>query len=68
MSESLRDQLLKAGFVKKAAEKPKPTAAGKPRTPAPTKPQPPRRSEAEIDLARAYAQRASVERREREQA
>lgn len=67
-SESLRDQLLKAGFVKKSAEKPKPPAAGKPRMHAPAKPQPPRRSEAEIDLARAYAQRASVERREREQA
>ncbi|HTI95280.1 MAG TPA: DUF2058 family protein [Rudaea sp.] len=68
MSESLRDQLLKAGFVKKSAEKPKPTAAGKPKTHVHAKPQPPKRKEAEIDLARAYAQRANIERDEREQA
>ncbi len=68
MSESLRDQLLKAGFVKKSAEKPKPTAAGKPKTHVHAKPQLPKRKEAEIDLARAYAQRANIERDEREQA
>jgi uncharacterized protein YaiL (DUF2058 family) len=68
MSESLRDQLLKAGFVRKSAEKPKPTAAGRPRTHVHAKPQSSKRKEAEIDLARAYAQRASVERNEREQA
>lgn len=68
MSESLRDQLLKAGFVKKSAEKPKPSASGNPKTHALARPQPPKRKEAEIDLARAYAQRASVERNEREQA
>ncbi|HST27192.1 MAG TPA: DUF2058 family protein [Rudaea sp.] len=68
MSESLRDQLLKAGFVQKPVEKPKPTAAGKPKTHAHAKPQLPKRKEAEIDLARAYAQRANIERNEREQA
>jgi uncharacterized protein YaiL (DUF2058 family) len=68
MSESLRDQLLKAGFVKKSAEKPKPAVDGRPRAYTPAKPQPPQRNEAEIDLARAYAQRANIERNEREQA
>lgn len=68
MSESLRDQLLKAGFVKKSVEKPKPTAAGKPKTHVHARPQPTKRNEAEIDLARAYAQRANIERSEREQA
>ncbi|MGH8091011.1 MAG: DUF2058 domain-containing protein [Rudaea sp.] len=68
MSESLRDQLLKAGFVKKSVEKPKPTAAGKPKTHVRARLPPTKRNEAEIDLARAYAQRANVERSEREQA
>jgi uncharacterized protein YaiL (DUF2058 family) len=60
-SESLRDQLLKAGLGKKPVEKPK---APKPQA----RPHPPKRKEAEIDLARAYAQRANVERSERDQA
>ena len=70
MSESLRDQLLKAGFVQKQAERPKPAAAGKPGSHAHArqKPHPPKRKDAEIDLARAYAQRANAERSEREQA
>lgn len=68
MSESLRDQLLKAGFVKKSAEKPKPTVVGKPKAHVHAKPQPPKRKEAEIDLAQAYAQRARTERNEHEQA
>jgi uncharacterized protein YaiL (DUF2058 family) len=68
MSESLHDQLLKAGFVKKSVEKPRPTAAGKPKTHVHARPQPTKRNEAEIDLARAYAQRANIERSEREQA
>lgn len=67
MSESLRDQLLKAGFAAKPKEQLKP-AARKPHGAAPAKPHPPKRTEAEIDLARAYAQRANVERNEREQA
>ena len=65
MSESLRDQLLKAGFATKPKDQPKP-AAQKPPRPAPTaKPKPVAK---EVDLARAYAQRANVERSEREQA
>ncbi|MBS0571412.1 MAG: DUF2058 family protein [Proteobacteria bacterium] len=68
MSESLRDQLLKAGFAKKPVEKPKPGVAGKPRAHVHAKPAPSQRKEAEIDLARAYAQRANVERNERDQA
>lgn len=64
-SESLRDQLLKAGLGKKAG--PTQSAAKQQGKPHP-KPQPPKRKEAEIDLARAYAQRANVERSEREQA
>lgn len=61
MSESLRDQLLKAGLGKKTVEKPKASKAQ-------VRPQPPKRKEAEIDLAHAYAQRANVERTEREKA
>ena len=65
MSESLRDQLLKAGLVGKA--KPDNKVAPKPaRPPAPKPPSKPK--EAEVDLARAYAQRAQVERAERERA
>ncbi|HMM57719.1 MAG TPA: DUF2058 family protein [Rudaea sp.] len=62
MSESLRDQLLKAGFAAKPKESPKP-AAKKP--PHAAKPKP---ATQDVDLARAYAQRANVERNEREQA
>jgi uncharacterized protein YaiL (DUF2058 family) len=67
-SESLRDQLLRAGLGKKAVEKPRPAAAGKPKAQVHAKPQPPKRKEGEIDLAQAYAQRARTERNEHEQA
>jgi len=61
MSESLRDQLLKAGFKPSASPK-KPQH---PRhNPEPHKPREP----AEPDLARAFALRAKVERAEREAA
>lgn len=60
MSESLRDQLLKAGF------KPSPKPAPKPR---PRKPEPRKRREPdEPDLAKAFALRAKAERAEREAA
>jgi len=65
MSESLRDQLLKAGLVRKA--KPDHKAAPKPARPPAPKP-PPMPKEADVDLARAYAQRAQAERAERERA
>jgi uncharacterized protein YaiL (DUF2058 family) len=69
MSESLRDQLLKAGL----GNKPKPetrTHAPKQqaRPPAPKAPVRPVPKESEVDLARAYAQRAQAERAERERA
>ena len=76
MSESLRDQLLKSGLAKKIKEEPKPVPkavphGGKPkhfqRTPAPKPPQQ-RQTKEEMDLARAYAIRAKVERDEREHA
>jgi uncharacterized protein YaiL (DUF2058 family) len=73
MSESLRDQLLKTGLVKKLKDEAKPPAPKRPVThvqppKAAVKPaKPPQRRE-EVDLARAYAQRAQVERSEREQA
>ena len=60
MSESLREQLLKAGF--KAS--PKPKAKPQPRKPEPRKP----RDSGEPDLAHAFAIRAKVERAEREAA
>ena len=69
MSESLRDQLLKAGFAPKpqpkAETRPKPAQrphAGKPA------PKPQRRDGGEIDLAKAYALRDRNEREERERA
>ena len=65
MSESLRDQLLKAGFAAKPKEQPKPAAKKPPRAAATVKPKP---AKQEVDLARAYAQRAQVERNERVQA
>jgi len=65
MSESLRDQLLKAGLVRKA--KPDNKVPPKPARPPAPKP-PPQPKEADVDLARAYAQRAQVERAERERA
>lgn len=59
MSESLRDQLLKAGF------KSSPKVAAKPKSHAhPRKPEP--RAPAEPDLAQAFAMRAKVDRAERE--
>ncbi|TAN09064.1 MAG: DUF2058 family protein [Rhodanobacteraceae bacterium] len=60
MSESLRDQLLKAGF------KPAPRPALKPRQHQPAPRQ--GRAAAEPDLARAFALRAKAERAEREAA
>ncbi len=65
MSESLRDQLLKAGF----AARPKPASKAKPAAPRPRATRPaPARSEprADIDLARAYALRERSEREARE--
>lgn len=65
MSESLRDQLLKAGFAAKPKEPPKPAAKKPAQAASAAKPKP---AKHEFDLARAYAQRANVERNEREQA
>lgn len=66
MSDSLRDQLLKAGF--KAS--PKPQARPHSHKPAPHKPQArkPARDSSEPDLAQAFAMRARVERAEHEAA
>jgi uncharacterized protein YaiL (DUF2058 family) len=66
MSESLRDQLLKAGLGKKPKAEEKKPAPQTPRPQAPKLSSKP--SEGNVDLARAYAQRAQVERAEREQA
>lgn len=60
MSESLRDQLLKAGFK----PSPKPRAKPQPRKPEPRK----QHDAGEPDLARAFALRAKAERAEREAA
>jgi uncharacterized protein YaiL (DUF2058 family) len=60
VSESLRDQLLKAGF----RPSPRPKANPHPRKPEPRK----AREAGELDLARAFALRAKVERAEREAA
>jgi uncharacterized protein YaiL (DUF2058 family) len=71
MSESLRDQLLKAGLGKKPAKEPAKPVVPKPVAPRPQhKPLQTMKPKAvpEVDLARAYAQRAQVERTEREQA
>ena len=72
MSESIRDQLLKAGLGKKLkdeaqASAPRPQPA-RPHHGKPAHPPKPAKSPQEVDLARAYAQRAQVERSEREQA
>lgn len=79
MSESLRDQLLKAGLGKNLRGEAKP-AAPKPAPPRPyqqksahshnkpAQPPKPAKTALEVDLARAYAQRAQAERMEREQA
>jgi uncharacterized protein YaiL (DUF2058 family) len=65
MSESLRDQLLKAGLGKKTKPEPKSAPKKSPSAPHSPKPKP---AASEVDLARAYAQRAQVERAERDQA
>lgn len=62
MSDSLRDQLLKAGF--KPAPKPQPKAKPHPHRPEPRKPP----VSGEPNLAQAFAMRAKVERAEREAA
>jgi uncharacterized protein YaiL (DUF2058 family) len=67
MSDSLRDQLLKSGLVKKPRIEAKPSSP--PRAGVATKPHPvrpaPKRTD-EVDLARAYALRARQENTERE--
>jgi uncharacterized protein YaiL (DUF2058 family) len=76
MAESLRDQLLKSGLVQKikseAKLKPDRAPLAQPAKPAPKqqqRPSPPKvRSQAEMDLASAYAQRAQQEKQERERA
>src|SRR5487761_2217015 len=65
MSESLRDQLLKAGFAKKASPESKPASKKSPLTAYAAKAKP---AATEVDLARAYAQRVRAERVERERA
>ena len=79
MSESLRDQLLKSGLAKKLKPEAKPALKAPPPKPhhqpkharpqqprPPQPPQPPKKDD--VDLARAYAIRAKVERDERENA
>ena len=70
MSDSLRDQLLKTGLVKKLKDEAKPAPSeprGKPASqPHPVKPA--TRTAEEVDLARAYALRAQMEKGERERA
>lgn len=82
MTDSLRDQLLKLGFAPKKPEPSKPRphpGSGQQRPPrsgqqtghhgkAQAKPAHDRRSQEEIDLAKAYALRAKAEREEAEQA
>lgn len=77
MSESLRDQLLKAGFVAKPQNKPQPQKRPQqaqrpqqrpPQQRAQQQQRPPRREGGEIDLAKAYALRDRNEREERERA
>jgi uncharacterized protein YaiL (DUF2058 family) len=71
MSESLRDQLLKAGFVAKPQSKPQPQKRpqqGQRPQQRPQQQRPPRREGGEIDLAKAYALRDRNEREERERA
>ena len=62
MGDSLRDQLLKAGF--KPSPKPQPKAKPHAHRPEPRKP----RESGEPDLAQAFALRAKAERAEREAA
>ena len=75
MSDSLRDQLLKAGFAPARADKPRDPASNKhgrndrkaAKQASPHAPQKKPRNE-EFDLARAYAVRAQAEKSERERA
>jgi uncharacterized protein YaiL (DUF2058 family) len=64
MSESLRDQLLKAGFKSSPKVAAKPKSHAHSRQPEPRKP----RAPTEPDLARAFAMRAKADRAEREAA
>ncbi|HET9836497.1 MAG TPA: DUF2058 family protein [Rhodanobacteraceae bacterium] len=71
MSDSLREQLLKAGFVPVRADKQRKPDVHKPgkRADKPAAAQAPRQKSAnDFDLARAYAIRAQTEKTEREQA
>ncbi|MHB8446386.1 MAG: DUF2058 family protein [Rudaea sp.] len=61
MSDSLRDQLLKAGFAAKPEQQPKPAPKKPPRAAATARPKPVAK---EVDLAHAYARRAQAERAE----
>ncbi len=76
MAESLRDQLLKSGIVKKVQperirepKRPPPASAGKPGRPGGKSHVPPAKhqSQQDIDLAKAYALRTQAEARERKQ-
>lgn len=69
MSDSLRDQLLKAGFKPKPSSRPEPSAKKGPpsrRQSSQRPPQAPGPRGGEIDLAKAYAMRDRNERQERE--
>lgn len=74
MSDSLREQLLKAGFAPSRAEKPRKSEARDKHAEsrhAETKPQPSapnKKSENDFDLSRAYAIRAQAEKSERDAA
>jgi len=71
MSDSLREQLLKAGFAPKRVDKPhKPEAhkPGKHGEKSAAVQQPKKKSQSDFDLARAYAIRAQTEKAERVQA
>lgn len=71
MSDSLREQLLKAGFAPKRADKPRKPDTHKPGRHAEkpvTAQAPKKKSSNDFDLARAYAIRAQTEKAEREQA
>lgn len=71
MADSLRDQLLKSGLVQKFKSEPKPVPLPRVQQarPAPKPQRPPAArtpSQAEVDLASAYALRAQQEKQERE--
>ncbi|MDR2012836.1 MAG: DUF2058 family protein [Rhodanobacter sp.] len=65
MSESLRDQLLKAGFAPKPKQEARVRPPQRPQREKPTQ-HPPRREAPDIDLAKAYALRDKSERQARE--